>query len=110
MTSSCKYKTDNIFELSNPKFHRNKKRIIFLAHLQAEIEKISLGASCCDVMTSQCHAVELNQNLSTVSCEWDMELWKMALLVEAKKAKNFSYKIIVILCHSVNFDVTIMTS
>ena len=60
VTSSCKYKTDNIFELSNPKFHRNKKRIIFLAHLQAEIEKISLGASCCDVMTSQCHAVGLN--------------------------------------------------
>ena len=74
MTSSCKYKTDNIFELSNPKFHRNKKRIIFLAHLQAEIEKISLGASCCDVMTSQCHPVGLNQNLSTVSCEWDLEL------------------------------------
>ena len=76
VTSSCKYKTDNIFELSNPKFHRNKKRIIFLAHLQAEIGKISLGASCCDVMTSQCHAVGLNQNLSTVSCEWDLELWK----------------------------------
>ena len=76
VTSSCKYKTDNIFELSNPKFHRNKKRIIFLAHLQAEIGKISLGASCCDVMTSQCHAVELNQNLSTVSCEWDLGLWK----------------------------------
>ena len=31
----------------------------------------------------------------------------MALLVEAK---IFSYKIIVILCHNVNFDVTIMTS
>ena len=107
VTSSCKYETDNVFELSNPKFHRNKKRIIFLAHLQAEIGKIRLGASCCDVMTSQCHAVGLNQNLSTVSCEWDLELWKMALLVGAK---IFSYKIIVILCHNVNFDVTIMTS
>ena len=107
VTSSCKYKTDNIFELSNPKFHRNKKRIIFLAHLQAEIVKISFGASCCDVMTSQCHAVELNQNLSTVSCEWDLGLWKMALLVEVK---IFSYKINLILCHNVNFDVTIMTS
>ena len=31
----------------------------------------------------------------------------MALLVEAKIV---SYKIIVILCHNVNFDVTIMTS
>ena len=39
VTSSCKYKTDNMFELSNPKFHRNKKIIIFLAHLQAEIRK-----------------------------------------------------------------------
>ena len=53
VTLSCKYKTDNIFELSNPKFHRNKKRIIFLAHLQAEIGKINLGALCCDVMTSR---------------------------------------------------------
>ena len=75
VTSSGKYKTDNIFELSNPKFHR-KKRIIFLAHLQAEIGKMSLVTSCCDVMTSRCHAVGLNQNLSTVSCEWDLELWK----------------------------------
>ena len=25
VTSSCKYKIDNIFELNNPKFHRNKK-------------------------------------------------------------------------------------
>ena len=31
----------------------------------------------------------------------------MALLVGAK---IFSYKVIVILCHNVNFDVTIMTS
>ena len=69
-------KTDNIFELSNPKFHRNKKRIIFLAHLQAVIGKISLVTSWRDVMTSRCHVVELNQNLSAVSCEWDLELWK----------------------------------
>ena len=39
VTSSCKYKTDKIFELSDSKFHRNKKIIIFLAHLQAEIRK-----------------------------------------------------------------------
>ena len=32
---------------------------------------------------------------------------KMALLVEAK---IFSYKINLILCHNVNFDITIMTS
>ena len=76
VTSSCKNKTDNIFELSDPKYHRNKKRIIFLAHLQAEIGKINLVTSCRDVMTSRCHAVGLNRNLSTVSCEWDLELWK----------------------------------
>ena len=76
VTSLCKYKTDNFFKLSNPKYHRNRKRIIFLAHLQAEIGKISLVTSCRDVMTSRCHAVGLNRNLSTVSCEWDMELWK----------------------------------
>ena len=29
MTSSCKYKTDNIFELSNPEYHRNKKESTF---------------------------------------------------------------------------------
>ena len=99
VTSSCNYETSNIFELSNPKFHRNKKRIIFLAHLQAEIWKISLDASCCDVMMSQCHAVGLNQNLSTlylVNGTWSYE--KMVLSVEAKL---FSYKIIVILCQSV---------
>ena len=107
MTSSCKYKTDNIFELSNPKFHRNKKEIIFLAHIQAEIGKISFGASCCDVMTSQCHAVGLNQNLSMYLVNGTWGYGKMALLVEAK---IFSYKINLILCHNVNFDVTIMTS
>ena len=52
VTSSCKYKTDNIFELSNPKFYRNKKIIIFLAHLQAEIRK-KFECVSCDVMTSR---------------------------------------------------------
>ena len=125
--TSCKHKNDHIFRLSEPENYRNKKRIIslallqaeieysqfltswhdvmtwrhhantkmttfsnsatqsiietkkeiiFLAHLQAEIGKISLVASCRDVMTSRCHAVGLNQNLSTVSCEWDLGLWK----------------------------------
>ena len=86
VTSLCKYKTDNIFELSNPKFHRNKKRIIFLSHLRAEIWKISLVTSWRDVMTSRCHAVGLNRNLSTVYCEWDLELWKKGTL---SWSKNF---------------------
>ena len=44
-------------------------------------------------MTSRCHAVGLNQNLSTVSCEWDLELWKNGIFSESKK---FSLKINVI--------------
>ena len=71
--------------------------ILFL-FLQAEIGKISLVASCRDVMTSRCHAVGLNQNLSTVSCEWDMGLWKNGTFIV--EAKIFSYKINLILCHS----------
>ena len=61
-------KLTHILKLSDPKYHRNKKRIISLAHLQAEIGKISFVTSCRDVMTSRCHAVGLNRNLSTVSC------------------------------------------
>ena len=86
VTSSREYKTDNIFEISNPKYHRNKKPIIFLAHLQAEIWKISLVVSCCDVMTSRCHAVGLNQNLSIVSREEDLGLWK---IITFSWSKNF---------------------
>ena len=36
-------------------------------------------------MTSRCHAVGLNQNLSTVSCEWDLKLWKNGIFCEGKK-------------------------
>ena len=36
--TSCKNKNDNIFGLSEPENYRNKKRIISLALLQAEIE------------------------------------------------------------------------
>ena len=54
-------------------------------------------------MTSQCHAVGLNRKI--VNGTWSYG--KIALLVEAK---IFLYKIIVILCHDVDFDVTIMTS
>ena len=85
VTSSCKYKTDNIFVLSNPKYHINKK-IIFLSHLQAEIAKIRLVMSWRDVMTSRCHAAWLNQNLSTVFCEWGLELWKNGIF---SWSKNF---------------------
>ena len=36
--TSCKHKNDNIFELGKLENYRNKKRIISLALLQAEIE------------------------------------------------------------------------
>ena len=83
-----------------------KKRIIFLAHLQAEIGKIILVASCRDGKTSRCHVgwIKISQ-LHPVNGTWGYG--RMALLVEAKM---FSFKINLILCHNVNFDVTIMTS
>ena len=36
--TSCKHENNNIFELDKPENYRNKKRIISLALLQAEIE------------------------------------------------------------------------
>ena len=47
VTSLHKWKISNIFELSDLKNHGNKKRINFLAHLQAEICIVRF----CDVMT-----------------------------------------------------------
>ena len=37
VTASYKWKINNNFELYDSKYHRNEKRIIFLAHLQAKI-------------------------------------------------------------------------
>ena len=123
--TSWKHKNDNIFELSKPENYRNKKRIISLALLQAEIEYSLFLTSRHDVMTWRHHAntnltfsisatqsiIEtkknhhfststswdkenkfgyvmpwrhdvtvsrgwVKSNLSTVSCEWDLELWK----------------------------------
>ena len=47
-----------MFELNDLKNHRNKKRINFLAHLQAEIGKSGFVTSWHDVMTSQHHTNE----------------------------------------------------
>ena len=58
VTSSHKWKINNIFELSDLKNHGNKKRINFLAHLQAEIGKSGFVTSWHDVMTSQHHTNE----------------------------------------------------
>ena len=58
-------------------------------------------------MTSRCHAVGLNQNLSTVSCERDLELWKNGIFSESK---NFLIQNKFDFMPYDNFDVTIMTS
>ena len=62
--TSCKYRNDNIFELGKPENYRNKKRIIFLALLQAEIEYSLFLTSWHDVMTWRHHA---NTQLTTFS-------------------------------------------
>ena len=53
VTASHKWEINNVFELSDLKKHRNKKRIKFLAHLQAEIGKSGFVTSWHDVMTSR---------------------------------------------------------
>ena len=60
--TSCKHKNDNIFELGKPENYRNKKRIISLALLQAEIEYRLFLTSWHDVMTWRHYA---NTKLTT---------------------------------------------
>ena len=85
--TSCKHKNDNIFGLSEPENYRNKKRIISLALLQAEIEYTLFLTSWHDVMTWRHHAntklttfsnsatqsfIETKKNhLSSTSTSWD---------------------------------------
>ena len=54
--TTCKHKNDNIFRPSEPENYRNKKRIISLALLQAEIEYSQFLTSWHDVMTRRHHA------------------------------------------------------
>ena len=56
----CKYRIDDIFELGNPEYFRNKKRIISLARLHAEI-----GTACS--MTSWRHFVTLFHRANTMT-------------------------------------------
>ena len=58
VTASREWKINNIFELSDLKNYGNKKRINFLAHLEAEIGKSGFVTSWHDVMTSQHHTNE----------------------------------------------------
>ena len=55
-----KYEIDDIFELGNPQYYRNKKRIISLARLQAEI-----GTAC--LMRSWRHFVTLFHHANTTT-------------------------------------------
>ena len=65
---------NNIFELSDLKNYGNKKRINFLAHLEAEIGKSGFVTSWHDVMTSQYHT---NKKLITYlkSIPWKFLEW-----------------------------------
>ena len=87
--TSWKHKNDNIFELGKPENYRNKKRIISVALLQAEIEYRLFLTSWHDVMTWRHHAntklttfsnsatqssIETKKNhLSSTSASWDRE-------------------------------------
>ena len=56
----CKYRINDIFELVNPKYYRNKKRTISLSRLQAEIDTACL-------MTSWRHFVTLFHHANTTT-------------------------------------------
>ena len=76
VTTSQKWKIINIFELSDLKNHRNKKRINFLARLQAEIGESGYS----DVMTLR-HDVTASQK------------WKIDNIFELSDLKNHGNKI-----------------
>ena len=78
--TSCKHKNDNIFRLSEPENYRNKKRIISLALLQAEIEYSLFLTSWHDVMTWRHHA---NTKLTTFSNSATQSF------IETKKESSF---------------------
>ena len=78
--TSCKHKNDNIFELGKPENYRNKKRIISLALLQAEIEYRLFLTSWHDVMTWRHHA---NTKLTTFSNSATQSF------IETKKESSF---------------------
>ena len=111
--TSCKHKNDNIFELGKPENYRNKKRIISLALLQAEIEYRLFLTSWHDVMTWRHHAntklttfsnsatqsfIETKKNhLSSTSTSWDREnkfgcvmLWRHDVTVSCGWVKSKS--------------------
>ena len=78
--TSCKHKNDNIFRLGEPENYRNKKRIISLALLQAEIEYRLFLTSWHDVMTWRHHE---NTKLTTFSNSATQSF------IETKKESSF---------------------
>ena len=111
--TSCKHKNYNIFELGNPENYRNKKRIISLAFLQAEIEYSLFLTSWHDVMTwrhlankklttflnsaTQSFIETKNNHLSSTSTSWDREnkfgcvmLWRHDVTVSRGWVKSKS--------------------
>ena len=74
----CKYRINDIFELVNPKYYRNKKRTISLARLQAEIDTACLMTSFRDVIPSckyddNNHVEFSNQRNHRNEMEWALE-------------------------------------
>ena len=109
----CKHKIDNIFELGKPENYRNKKRIISLALLQAEIEYRLFLTSWHDAMTWRHQAntklttflnsktqsfIETKKNhFSSTSTSWDREnkfwcvmLWRHDVTVSRGWVKSKS--------------------
>ena len=82
MTSSHKWKNNDISELGDLKNHENKKRINFLAHLQAEIGKSRFVTSWHDVMTSQHYT---NEKLITILNSMTQNT------IETKKESSFQH-------------------
>ena len=114
--TSHKRKTNNIYELSDPKNHGNKKRIIFLAHLQAEIGESGFVTSWHDVMTLEHHTnvklitfmnsvtqktMETKKNhLSSTSTSWDRWIrfcdvmtWRHDIRTSHKRKINNIYEL-----------------
>ena len=79
VTASQKLKINNISELSDLKKHGNKKRINFLANLQAEIGESGFVTSWNDVMTWR-HDVRASHK------------WKINNIFELSDLKNYGNK------------------
>ena len=69
--ASYKWKINNIFELDDSNYHRNKKRILSLAHLQAKIYLVSFVTSWRHVETLWRHMTWHLDNYIQLIVFWD---------------------------------------